>query len=172
MKRFAILTLMLTVAACSRSDDAKGGGKAAVGSGAAPAGSPAAAAGSEPGHAADCPQEVELDCDKLVPKAVRDQFFDGESGKLSGKHECGWGLISVNVRPRENERPDFISAMKAEKRQVEGVGRAARSVADDIAFIPTHLDCEVRIHWENDLEKTTAFARGLDATLTKESIAK
>jgi hypothetical protein len=171
VNRQTVLALAL-VAACKVDSNPPGGGSGSV------AVNPSAPAGSIeltklPGYPADCPTNLVLDCDALVAADVRKELFDGASGTRTGDHACAWGTGDaaerIDVEPRIDARTNWIGRMKNRLRSVEALGRVAMIADGDVDFIPSKLDCEVRVH-SPSLERAKTIAKAIDAGLSKASI--
>lgn len=147
---------------------------------------PAPAAGGQPAAAAaqarepDLPDPVRLDCDRIVPPAVRAAHFPGFTLERTVEGPIATCLFTDGaVRPsvslfchRRKRNWDFTDEVARDRRKaaIPGVGRGAYSRNDHVFFYPSKLDCLGRVIWPGDPARGAAIARALDPHLSRSTV--
>lgn len=183
MLRTTLLVFILAGCSKSKSDEGQGSAPAAPAQGsAAPAPAPATGSAAPGGPSAPvgdnvpkrppCPEPVTLDCDRLVPKQVRDTFLAGKSLALdNGRCIVGPPGFEVTVSVAKADKA-LVDSLLASADKVERLGRAAASYSGDkITFLASALDCAISVHVPNKLAAGTDLGRAIDSHFTAETVS-
>lgn len=159
-------------AAAAQGSAAPAQGSAAPAPGSTVPGAPSAPVGDNVPKRPPCPEPVTLDCDRLVPKQVRDTFLAGKTLALdNGRCIVGPPGFEVTVSVAKADKA-LVDSLLASADKVERLGRAAASYpGDKITFLASALDCAISVHVPNKLAAGTDLGRAIDSHFTAETVS-